>query len=39
MKQFCDFIDGLPAELFYGGLLIIVVLVMIFEYRGIKRGE
>jgi len=36
MKQIRDFIDGLPAELFYGGLLIIVVLVMIFEYRGIK---
>ena len=36
MKEFCDFIDGLPAELFYGGLLIIAVLVMIFEYRKIK---
>ena len=36
MTQLCDFIDGLPAELFYGGLLIIVVLVVIFEYRKIK---
>lgn len=37
IKQASDWIDSLSGDVFWGTLLIIVVVILIFEYRKIGR--